>query len=95
MFSTIQDQQSRELSQKHTARRAKRLKLREEELKLPGVLSLASCQARHPGPLNRRVSGAWTWSITGAGPSFSQRLPPCVCGATFAPTTLSWQMRGR
>ncbi len=27
MFSTIQDQQSRELSQKHTARKAKKLKV--------------------------------------------------------------------
>ncbi len=28
VFSTIQDQQSRELSQKHTAKRAKKLKVR-------------------------------------------------------------------
>ncbi len=45
LFSTIQDQQSRELSQRHTARRAKRLKVSEEELKLPRVVGLDTCQA--------------------------------------------------
>ena len=44
LFSTIQDQQSRELSQHHTARRAKRLKVSEEELKLPRVIGLDTCQ---------------------------------------------------
>lgn len=53
LFSTIQDQQSRELSQKHTARRAKRMKLREEELKLPRVLDLAACQVCRPQTLWR------------------------------------------
>ena len=53
LFSTIQDQQSRELSQKHAARRAKRMKLREEELKLPRVLDLAACQVCRPQTLRR------------------------------------------
>lgn len=44
VFSTIQDQQSRELSQKHTGRRAKRLKLREADVKLPRVLAVDACQ---------------------------------------------------
>lgn len=44
MFSTIQDQQSSELSQGHIARRAKRLKIDQQELKLPRVTSLAASQ---------------------------------------------------
>jgi hypothetical protein len=44
LFSTIQDQQSRELSQKHTAARAKKLKVSQEELKLPRVTQLAACE---------------------------------------------------
>lgn len=42
-FSTIQDAQSRELSQHHTQARAKRLKIEEAELKLPPVLALDAC----------------------------------------------------
>lgn len=42
-FSTIQDAQSRELSQHHTKRRAKRLKIEEQELKLTPVLALDAC----------------------------------------------------
>lgn len=48
VFSTIQDQQSRELSQHHTARRAKRLKVKEEELKLPRITALAACEVSLP-----------------------------------------------
>lgn len=44
VFSVSQDQQSRELSQKHTARHAKRLKIAESELKLPRVTSLDACE---------------------------------------------------
>lgn len=44
VFSTIQDQQSKELSQGHVKRRAKRLKVREAELKLPRVTGIASCE---------------------------------------------------
>ena len=44
LFSVIQDQQSRELSQKHTAKRAKKLHVREEDLKLPCVIDMAACQ---------------------------------------------------
>ena len=42
-FSTIQDAQSRELSQHHTARRAKRLRVEERELKLGAVTALDAC----------------------------------------------------
>lgn len=44
MFSVIQDQQSRELSQGKKAKRAKQLKIEETELKLPPVTDLAACQ---------------------------------------------------
>lgn len=45
-FSTIQDAQSRELSQKHTKRRAKRHKIEEIELKLRRITALDSCDVR-------------------------------------------------
>jgi len=44
MFSVIQDQQSRELSQGHVAKRAKKLKIEQTELKLPSVVDMAACQ---------------------------------------------------
>lgn len=44
MFSVIQDQQSSELSQGHIASRAKRLKVDQQELKLPRVTALDACQ---------------------------------------------------
>lgn len=46
MFSVIQDQQSRELSQGKTAKRAKQLKIEQAELKLPPVTDMAACQVR-------------------------------------------------
>ena len=46
MFSSIQDQQSTELSQHHVERRAKRLKITQQELKLPEVIALHACQVR-------------------------------------------------
>ncbi|CAL5330714.1 unnamed protein product [Camellia sinensis] len=39
LFSVIQDQQSRELSQRHVSKRAKKLRLKEEEIKLKPVIS--------------------------------------------------------
>ena len=44
MFSTIQDQQSSELSQGHIAKRAKRLRVEQQELKLPRLIALDACQ---------------------------------------------------
>lgn len=44
VFSTIQDQQSKELSQGHVAKRAKKLRMKEEELKLPPVVSFAAAE---------------------------------------------------
>lgn len=45
-FSTVQDAQSRELSQRHTERRAKRLRVAEAELKLARIVSLDACDVR-------------------------------------------------
>ena len=45
-FSAIQDAQSREMSQGHIQRRAKKLKIAEQELKLPRIISLDACDVR-------------------------------------------------
>lgn len=45
-FSIVQDAQSRELSQGNTKRRAKRLKINEDELKLARIISLDACDVR-------------------------------------------------
>nr|XP_008391429.2 U3 small nucleolar RNA-associated protein 21 homolog isoform X2 [Malus domestica] len=42
LFSVMQDQQSRELSQHHISKRAKKLKMKEEEIKLKPVISFDS-----------------------------------------------------
>lgn len=44
VFSVIQDQQSREVSQGHIAHRAKRMRLAREDLKLPRVIGMDACQ---------------------------------------------------
>ena len=67
-FSTIQDQQSRELSQHHVQRRAKRLKIREEELKLPPVQALAFSELRERDWCNIVTAhegevSAYTWRL--------------------------------
>jgi len=69
VFSAIQDQQSRELSQQNVERRAKKLKIAEQELKLPPVAKMAWCQTRerdwanvvtcHEGDQPR----AYTWRL--------------------------------
>ncbi|CAA0393660.1 unnamed protein product [Arabidopsis thaliana] len=46
LFSVIQEQQSRELSQRHISRRAKKLRLKEEELKLKPVVSFDCAEIR-------------------------------------------------
>lgn len=43
---SLQDQQSRELSQGHIARKAKRLKVTEAEVKLPKVIGMDACEVR-------------------------------------------------
>ncbi|KAK1276546.1 hypothetical protein QJS04_geneDACA004157 [Acorus gramineus] len=46
LFSVIQDQQSRELSQRHVSKRAKRLKLKEDEIKLKPVIAFDCAEIR-------------------------------------------------
>lgn len=78
MFSVIQDAQSAELSQKHVAARAKRLKVGQAELKLPRVLALGACQV-----LPQRLSLSCTSpSARGdAVPKYSSACAtgPCIC----------------
>lgn len=45
-FSTVQDAQSREMSQGNVTRRAKKLKIAEEELKLARIIALDACDVR-------------------------------------------------
>ncbi|KAI5557727.1 hypothetical protein BDE02_18G122900 [Populus trichocarpa] len=46
LFSVIQDQQSRELSQHHVSKRAKKLRVKEEELKLKPVIAFDCAEIR-------------------------------------------------
>ncbi|KAL7126155.1 hypothetical protein ABFS83_14G166500 [Erythranthe nasuta] len=46
LFSVIQDQQSRELSQRHVAKRAKKLKIKEAEIKLKPVIAFDVAEIR-------------------------------------------------
>ncbi|KAJ4709171.1 WD40 repeat [Melia azedarach] len=46
LFSVIQDQQSRELSQRHVSKRAKKLNMKEEEIKLKPVIAFDCAEIR-------------------------------------------------
>ncbi|XP_059453990.1 U3 small nucleolar RNA-associated protein 21 homolog isoform X2 [Corylus avellana] len=46
LFSVIQDQQSKELSQRHVAKRAKKLRVKEEEIKLKPVIAFDCAEIR-------------------------------------------------
>ncbi|XP_050373061.1 uncharacterized protein LOC126790760 [Argentina anserina] len=46
LFSIIQDQQSRELSQRHVTKRAKKLRVKEEEIKLKPVIAFDCAEIR-------------------------------------------------
>ncbi|KAJ8753135.1 hypothetical protein K2173_017699 [Erythroxylum novogranatense] len=46
LFSVIQEQQSRELSQRHVSKRAKKLKMKEDELKLKPVIAFDCAEIR-------------------------------------------------
>lgn len=46
LFSVIQDQQSRELSQRHVTKRAKKLRVKEEEIKLKPVIAFDFAEIR-------------------------------------------------
>ncbi|MEW5318032.1 MAG: hypothetical protein WDW38_009286 [Sanguina aurantia] len=68
VFSTIQDQQSRELSQGHMARKAKKLKVTQGEVKLPKVVGMDACETRERDWCNVITahdsdSAAYTWKL--------------------------------
>ncbi|BFG14350.1 hypothetical protein CerSpe_006240 [Prunus speciosa] len=46
LFSVIQDQQSRELSQRHVSKRAKKMRMKEEEIKLKPVIAFDCAEIR-------------------------------------------------
>ena len=69
VFSTIQDQQSLELSQRNVAHRAKKLKVAQQDLKLAPVTAAASCQLRERDWCNvvtchADSDTAYTWRLS-------------------------------
>ncbi|RWR75205.1 U3 small nucleolar RNA-associated protein 21 [Cinnamomum micranthum f. kanehirae] len=68
VFSVIQDQQSRELSQRHVSRRAKKLKVKEEEIKLKPVIAFDFAEIRERDWCNvvtchMDTSQAYVWRL--------------------------------
>ncbi|CAA7054164.1 unnamed protein product [Microthlaspi erraticum] len=68
LFSVIQEQQSRELSQKHISRRAKKLRLKEEELKLKPVIAFDCAEIRERDWCNvvtchKDTAEAYVWRL--------------------------------
>lgn len=68
LFSVIQDQQSRELSQRHVSKRAKKLKVKEEEIKLKPVISFDFAEIRERDWCNvvtchMDTSQAYVWRL--------------------------------
>lgn len=81
VFSTIQDQQSRELSQNHTARRAKKLKIEEAELKLGRVVGVDACEVRERDWSNvitahEGDTAAYVWRLQNCALGEHVLLPP-------------------
>ena len=81
VFSTIQDQQSRELSQGSVERRAKRLKVKTEELRLPQVIALDAGQVRERDWANVVTAHAgdpraYTWRLAHASLGQWTLFPP-------------------
>ncbi|CAO2838503.1 unnamed protein product [Amaranthus hypochondriacus] len=68
LFSVVQDQQSRELSQRHVARRAKKLRIKEEEIKLKPVVAFDCAEIRERDWCNvvtchMDTSEAYVWRL--------------------------------
>ncbi|KAL3516441.1 hypothetical protein ACH5RR_023343 [Cinchona calisaya] len=68
LFSVIQDQQSRELSQRHVSKRAKKLKLKEEDIKLKPVIAFDVAEIRERDWCNvvtchRDTAQAYVWRL--------------------------------
>ena len=71
IFSTIQDQQSRELSQGHITKKAKHLHVQEQDVKLPPVLDFAAAPLREADWANVLTChhddpAAYTWRYRNA-----------------------------
>jgi len=89
LFSTIQDQQSFELSQRHTKRRAKRMKVSEEEIKLPRVTALAASEVREKDWCNVVTAhdgdaSAYTWRLSHGALGEHRLSPPPAQGEVYA-----------
>jgi U3 small nucleolar RNA-associated protein 21 len=94
VFSTIQDQQSRELSQRNTAHRAKRLRIDEAELKLPAVTAVAACQLRERDWCNvvtahAGAPAAYTWRLADGALGEHVLTPPRAAGAAVTAVAVS------
>ncbi|KAK7271798.1 hypothetical protein RJT34_27998 [Clitoria ternatea] len=68
LFSVVQDQQSRELSQRHISKRAKKLKVKEEEIKLKPVIAFDCAEIRERDWSNvvtchKDTSQAYVWRL--------------------------------
>ncbi|XP_010263396.1 PREDICTED: WD repeat-containing protein 36 [Nelumbo nucifera] len=68
LFSVIQDQQSRELSQRHVSKRAKKLKVKEDEIKLKPVIAFDFAEIRERDWCNvvtchMDTSQAYVWRL--------------------------------
>ena len=80
-FSTIQDAQSREMSQNHTQKRAKRLKITEQELKLGRIIALDACDVRERDWANvltahEKDPAAYVWRLQKYALGEHLLLPP-------------------
>lgn len=96
VFSTIQDQQSVELSQRHVQQRAKKLRVAQQELKLPPVTAAASCQLRERDWCNvvtchAGSASAYTWRLSSGALGEHVLTPPggsggaCVTSVALSP----------
>lgn len=68
LFSVVQDQQSRELSQRHVTKRAKKLRMKEEEIKLKPVIGFDVAEIRERDWCNvvtchMDTSQAYVWRL--------------------------------
>ncbi|RZC75045.1 hypothetical protein C5167_050531 [Papaver somniferum] len=91
LFSVIQDQQSRELSQRHVSKRAKKLRVKEEEIKLKPVICFDFAEIRERDWCNvvtchMDTSRAYVWRLQNfvigehiLTPSTSERTPIKAC----------------
>lgn len=94
VFSTIQDQQSRELSQRNVAHRAKKLRCAEEELKLPPVTAVAACQLRERDWCNvvtahAAAPAAYAWRLVDGALGEHVLTPPRSGGAPVTAVAVS------